>query len=141
MRRRYKYILAFILIAIFAMTSPFLWRNALQSWYGNDIHTLNAAPQEDVAIVFGARVYPSGRLSAMLRDRVETAVKERPERGLAEDGLFETFSDEDLLRTGLPDPLLPAPEPAAPMLIASICAVDWALIVAAPVASTSVLLI
>jgi SanA protein len=30
---------------------------------------------EPVAIVFGARVYPNGRLSAMLRDRVETAVQ------------------------------------------------------------------
>ncbi len=35
---------------------------------------LEAGPAERAAIVYGARVYPSGRLSGMLRDRVDTAV-------------------------------------------------------------------
>ena len=33
-----------------------------------------SAPNEQAAIVYGARVYPSGRLSGMLRDRVDAAV-------------------------------------------------------------------
>ena len=53
-----------------------LW---LWSWWVNWYYSRFIFAPEDlssgqVAIVFGARVYPDGRLSAMLRDRVETAV-------------------------------------------------------------------
>lgn len=52
----------------------------LWSWWVNWYYSrFIFAPEElssgRVAIVFGARVYPDGRLSAMLRDRVETAVQ------------------------------------------------------------------
>ncbi len=43
-------------------------------WASGYIHTVEESPARRVAIVFGARVYPSGRPSAMLADRVMTAV-------------------------------------------------------------------
>lgn len=50
------------------------------SWWVNWYYSRFIFAPEDlspgrVAIVFGARVYPDGRLSAMLGDRVETAVQ------------------------------------------------------------------
>lgn len=38
-------------------------------------YDLATAPERDVAVVFGAGVWPDGRLSAILADRVETAVE------------------------------------------------------------------
>lgn len=38
------------------------------------MYYLAHAPEDQVAIVFGARIYPNGTLSAMLRDRVDAAV-------------------------------------------------------------------
>jgi len=52
-----------------------LWPWWVDRAYRRFIYTPADAPPEQVAIVFGARVYPNGRLSAMLRDRVETAVQ------------------------------------------------------------------
>ena len=40
----------------------------------NDIQPLNEAEKRPVAIVLGAKVHPGGRLSDMLRDRMETAI-------------------------------------------------------------------
>lgn len=54
---------------------PFLLREVVQARYGRAIYTVEQAPEGDVAIVFGAAVYRGGRLSPMLRDRVETAVR------------------------------------------------------------------
>jgi SanA protein len=67
-----------IIVAVIGAT--FLIFLALWPWwvdraYRRFVHTPADAPPEQVAIVFGARVYPDGRLSAMLRDRVETAVQ------------------------------------------------------------------
>lgn len=42
--------------------------------YGRSIYTTSTAPTDRVAIVFGAAVYGSGRLSPVLRDRMDTAV-------------------------------------------------------------------
>ena len=60
-----------LLITIF----PFVWWGLLRLWYNGSISSPETAPAERVAVVFGARVYPSGRLSGMLRDRVDTAVQ------------------------------------------------------------------
>jgi SanA protein len=51
-----------------------LWR-LLPWWYRAEIFALEQADPKPVAIVFGARIYRNGRLSSMLRDRVETAVQ------------------------------------------------------------------
>ncbi len=54
--------------------SPFLWNLWIRSHYGPDIFQPADVPSARVAIVFGARIHPDGRLSPMLRDRVDTAV-------------------------------------------------------------------
>ena len=52
---------------------------ALRWWtdhhYRGRIYTLEAVPPQPVAIVFGAGVWPDGRLSDILADRVQTAVE------------------------------------------------------------------
>jgi SanA protein len=53
---------------------PFAWRAYVEQAYAPSILAPAEAPPARVAVVFGARVYPNGRLSAMLRDRVDTAV-------------------------------------------------------------------
>jgi SanA protein len=51
------------------------WWKLLPWWYRGEMLTPATAAPQPVAIVFGARVYSSGRLSSMLRDRVESAVQ------------------------------------------------------------------
>lgn len=60
-----------------------LWRTS------DDIYSVDDVPARPVAIVFGARVYSSGRPSPMLADRVRTAAK-----------LYEAGKVEVLLLTG-----------------------------------------
>jgi SanA protein len=57
------------------VTSPFIWRKGVQSVYGRSIYTPDTVPAERVAIVFGAAVYNNGRLSGILRDRMDKAVQ------------------------------------------------------------------
>lgn len=63
----------FILLAILAL-APLAWRRAVRSFYAGRIHQPSSAPSEQVAIVFGAAVFRNGRLSTVLRDRMETAI-------------------------------------------------------------------
>jgi len=53
---------------------PLWWSHWVERTYASAIHTLEEAPSSRVALVLGARVYPNGRLSAMLADRVDTAI-------------------------------------------------------------------
>ncbi len=73
-RARRGCLLLLVALALVA-ASPFLWRAWLEFRYGSAIVPAGDAPQKPVAIVFGAAVYGGGRLSPMLRDRVETAVQ------------------------------------------------------------------
>lgn len=50
------------------------WPRWVESRYEAAILPPEEARSERVAIVFGARIYSSGRLSAMLSDRVDTAI-------------------------------------------------------------------
>jgi SanA protein len=52
-----------------------LWPWWINGYYKRFVYLPDNAPPVRVAIVFGARIYPDGRLSAMLQDRVETAVQ------------------------------------------------------------------
>ncbi len=52
-----------------------LWPWLVDRYYQRLVYSQQDVPAERVAIVFGARVYSDGRLSAMLQDRVETAVQ------------------------------------------------------------------
>lgn len=87
------YLLLMICLVGLAAAFPFAWRWWVDVRYEPRIYALDAAldelPPERVAIVFGARVYPSGRLSAMLRDRVDTAI-----------ALYEAGKVDKLLMSG-----------------------------------------
>jgi len=52
-----------------------LWPRLVDRYYQRFVYAQDDVPSERVAIVFGARVYSDGRWSAMLQDRVETAVQ------------------------------------------------------------------
>jgi SanA protein len=54
---------------------PFVWYQWTHWHHGREIYSVDEIRHERVAIVFGARIYSDGRLSPMLRDRVETAVE------------------------------------------------------------------
>lgn len=59
---------------IFLVASPFLWRNVVKIYYQRSIYDQTEVPDGHVAVVFGAAIYGNGRLSAVLRDRVDTAI-------------------------------------------------------------------
>ncbi len=61
-------------ILIFLLLLPWFWRRATRLYYANSIHTVESAETARVGIVFGAAVYGDGRLSSVLRDRMETAI-------------------------------------------------------------------
>jgi SanA protein len=67
-----------VIASVFLLTGgvafPFWWSDWVARTYAPVIHPLHQAPPIRVALVLGARVYPNGRLSAMLADRVDTAV-------------------------------------------------------------------
>jgi SanA protein len=60
------------LLLIFLL--PWFWRQAVRIYYSNHIRTMESIEPSRVAIVFGAAVYSDGRLSSVLRDRMDTAV-------------------------------------------------------------------
>lgn len=82
-------VLFLIVVAVVAFAFPFLWRAWVESRFDDRIYALQDAPSRRVAIVYGAAVYRSGRLSPMLRDRMETAIL-----------LYETGKVERLLLSG-----------------------------------------
>lgn len=63
-----------MLFLLAIVSFPFVWRKGVQWVYGRSIYTPSTVPADRVAIVFGAAVYENGRLSSVLRDRMETAV-------------------------------------------------------------------
>jgi SanA protein len=64
-----------LLVLLFALAlSPLLWRNLVKVYYNGRIYPAESVPAKPVAIVFGAAVYGNGRLSAILRDRMDTAI-------------------------------------------------------------------
>lgn len=77
--RLWLWLFASALLLVTVAAFPFIWKGWIDARYGPLVYSLDRAQSEmapaRVAIVFGARVYPSGRLSAMLRDRVDTAVE------------------------------------------------------------------
>ena len=74
--KRHQKVLLLILGCSFSMgTFLCLWPWLIAQYYQRFIYAPNEVPSDRVAIVFGARVHSDGRLSAMLLDRVETAVQ------------------------------------------------------------------
>jgi SanA protein len=68
---------ALVLLAVLAVL-PLAWRALVKGHYADRIFArdglVEGPAQDRVAIVFGAAVYPGGRLSQVLRDRVDTAI-------------------------------------------------------------------
>jgi len=77
------------LCAVLALGLPALLRWWTDAHYKSRIYEAADVPPRKVAIVFGAGVWPGGQLSAVLEDRMNTAVK-----------LYETGEVEKLLLTG-----------------------------------------
>lgn len=65
-----------LMIIFFAalLLFPWLWRETVKLYYSSQIYTVESAKPARVAVVFGAAVYRDGRLSSVLRDRMDTAV-------------------------------------------------------------------
>ena len=57
------------LLLIFLL--PWFWRQAVRIYYSNHIRPIETIEPSRVAIVFGAAVYSDGRLSSVLRDRMD----------------------------------------------------------------------
>lgn len=74
MRQSLLIAVGFVLLLVGLFAFPFLWRGWVERAYGAQIVAAEAVQPARVGIVFGARVYGNGRLSAMVRDRVDTAV-------------------------------------------------------------------
>ena len=72
--RRWQRVLLLTIGLGSVLTFPFWWQSLLALRYESRISAPAQAPEAPVALVFGARAYESGRLSSMLRDRVETAI-------------------------------------------------------------------
>jgi len=69
-----------LIVIILAGAFPFVLQKAVAWAYADRMVSLESAIADEpssgtVAIVYGARVYSNGRLSAMLRDRAETGVQ------------------------------------------------------------------
>lgn len=75
--RRWRWVIGIVSIFLLAggVAFPFWWSDWVARTYAPAIHPLHQAPSSRVALVLGARVYSNGRLSAMLADRVDTAVE------------------------------------------------------------------
>lgn len=85
-RRRF---IGLTLLAVLAVVSPFLIRLFVVWNYGRFILPIDEVDPTSVAIVFGAQVYGDGRLSAVLRDRMDVAIE-----------LYHAGQVEKLLVTG-----------------------------------------
>lgn len=61
-----------LVLGVMAIVLPVVLRGSAALAFRSRTYTLETAPHKRVAIVFGARIYSNGRLSAMLADRVAT---------------------------------------------------------------------
>ena len=76
-------------VLIVAALFPFAARGAVAWWGASHIYAVEEAPARRVALIFGARIYPSGRPSAMLADRIRAGA-----------ALYEAGKVDVLLLTG-----------------------------------------
>ncbi|OGO05529.1 MAG: hypothetical protein A2Y73_05660 [Chloroflexi bacterium RBG_13_56_8] len=76
-------------VGVFLVAVPFALRWWTDHRYKSRIYTVEDVPSRDVAIVFGAGVWPDGRLSDILADRMDTAIE-----------LYQQGKVEVLLLTG-----------------------------------------
>lgn len=74
MKGRSRGCLVLVALGALLLVSPLLWRQLVVSRYDPRIYDVSQAPARPTAIVFGAAVYRGGRLSTVLRDRMDTAI-------------------------------------------------------------------
>lgn len=67
-----KIVRVIAILILIGAASPFVLRAGVALIYRDDTFTVETVPEKPVALIFGARVYPNGRPSAMLADRVAT---------------------------------------------------------------------
>lgn len=72
---RLKGYLILLIAATLLFSLPFLWRQIVGKYYDSRIFDVAEVPESEVALVFGAAVYSGDRLSAVLRDRMDTAIR------------------------------------------------------------------
>lgn len=71
---RHKIVLGVMAVSMLLAAAPFLWRQGVKLYFNRMIFEQPTVPDRPLAIVFGAAVYRNGRLSPVLRDRVDTAI-------------------------------------------------------------------
>ncbi len=64
-----------ILLPILVSVAALGYRRIIQQRYGQFVFDADGVPATQVALVFGAGVYEDGRLSDMLRDRMDVAIE------------------------------------------------------------------
>ena len=74
-QRRLKRLGLVLFVLLGLALSPLIWDRAIQWQYSKKIIPIAQVKPDRVAIVFGARIYPDGRLSSMLRDRVDVGIQ------------------------------------------------------------------
>lgn len=89
MKARSKGCLVLLVVLTLLLFSPLLWRQVIVHFYTPKVHDHADVPTKPTAIVFGAAVYRGGRLSTILRDRMDTAI-----------ALYEQGAVSDLLVSG-----------------------------------------
>lgn len=93
-----KLLIALILFSLFCVSFPFIFRAIIQRTYQPAIYDVSAVPETQVALVFGAGIYEDGRMSDMLKDRMDVAIA-LYEAGkvnkllLSGDNSFETYDE------------------------------------------------
>lgn len=73
-RRVRKWIVAFVSFCLLTVAFPFVWQLLVQLYAARFIYEVDTVPPTRVAIVFGAGIYADGRLTAVLEDRMVTAI-------------------------------------------------------------------
>jgi SanA protein len=73
--RSKKGYIGFIAFLLVIVSMPVAWRMVVQAQAKDRIYDVNNAPLRPVAVVYGAAIFGGNRLSTVLRDRMDTAIK------------------------------------------------------------------
>lgn len=73
-QRLRKLITVFLSLCCLIIAFPFVWQLLVQLYAVQFTYEVDTAPNTQVAIVFGAGIYADGRLTAVLEDRMMTAI-------------------------------------------------------------------
>ena len=88
-RRLRKWIIVFLSLCCLVVAFPFIWQLFVQLYAARFTYDADTVSTHRVAIVFGAGIYADGRLTAVLEDRMMTAI-----------GLYEQGKVDKILVSG-----------------------------------------